>query len=183
MQQTLTMHPGAPCDAAIGIVATASRPRSGVLALHYRISGEVGALSLPDEKPAARVDELWRHACFEAFVRPGAGAAYAEFNFAPSAAWAAYRFRAYRDGMAIADDIDTPLVRTRRTSDRLDLEAEIALPDADFSDDRPWRLGLSAVIEESDGRLSYWALAHPPGKPDFHYADCFTLKLAPPLRP
>ena len=34
-------------------------------------------------------------------------------------------------------------------------------------------LGLSAVIEEANGRKSYWALAHPPGKADFHHADCF----------
>jgi hypothetical protein len=46
-----------------------------------------------------------------------------------------------------------------------------------------WRLGLSAVIEETSGRKSYWALAHPKGKPDFHHADCFTLELAAPSRP
>jgi hypothetical protein len=40
-----------------------------------------------------------------------------------------------------------------------------------------WRLGLSAVIEEANGRKSYWALAHPPGKADFHHSDCFAYKL------
>jgi len=38
---------------------------------------------------------------------------------------------------------------------------------------------ISAVLEEVDGTKSYWALAHPPGKPDFHHADCFALALAP----
>ena len=42
-----------------------------------------------------------------------------------------------------------------------------------------WRLGLSAVIEDTSGGKSYWALAHPPGKPDFHHADCFALELPP----
>jgi hypothetical protein len=37
-----------------------------------------------------------------------------------------------------------------------------------------WHLGLSAVIEEHNGRKSYWALAHRPGKPDFHHSDCFS---------
>lgn len=183
MQQTLIVHPGAPSDAAIRIVATAARPRSGVLVLRYRVSGDVGALRLPDEMQTARADELWRHTCFEAFVRPGVGAEYAEFNFAPSTEWAAYRFRNYRDGMAAASDIDAPHIRTQRTSDGFDLEAEIAMPAADFRGDRAWRLGLCAVIEEKSGRLSYWALRHPPGKPDFHRADCFTLELAPPSRP
>jgi hypothetical protein len=40
-----------------------------------------------------------------------------------------------------------------------------------------WRLGLSAVIEETSGDRSYWALAHPPGKADFHHSDCFALRL------
>jgi len=39
------------------------------------------------------------------------------------------------------------------------------------------RAAVSAVIEESDGTRSYWALAHPPGKPDFHHADGFALEL------
>ena len=41
-----------------------------------------------------------------------------------------------------------------------------------------WQLGLSAVIEELNGHKSYWALAHPPGKPDFHHSDCFTYEFS-----
>jgi len=44
---------------------------------------------------------------------------------------------------------------------------------AGLPSDGSWRLGLAAVIEEASGRKSYWALAHPPGKPDFHHSDCF----------
>ena len=39
------------------------------------------------------------------------------------------------------------------------------------------KLALAAVIEEVDGTKSYWALRHPPGKPDFHHPDCFALTL------
>jgi len=39
--------------------------------------------------------------------------------------------------------------------------------------------GLSAVIEDISGGTSYWALAHPPGKPDFHHADGFALEFSP----
>jgi hypothetical protein len=38
-------------------------------------------------------------------------------------------------------------------------------------------LALSAVIEDEDGVLSYWALKHPAGKPDFHHRDAFALEL------
>lgn len=40
-------------------------------------------------------------------------------------------------------------------------------------------LGLSAVIEENDGAVSYWALKHPPGPPDFHDANTFILEWEP----
>jgi hypothetical protein len=43
------------------------------------------------------------------------------------------------------------------------------------------RLGLSAVVEASDGTLSYWALNHPVAKPDFHHPDSFALELAVPV--
>jgi hypothetical protein len=38
-------------------------------------------------------------------------------------------------------------------------------------------IGLAAVIEESSGALSYWALRHAPGKPDFHHPYGFILEL------
>ena len=39
------------------------------------------------------------------------------------------------------------------------------------------RLALVAVIAEKNGSLSYWALAHPPHRPDFHHAEAFVLVL------
>ena len=41
----------------------------------------------------------------------------------------------------------------------------------------PWRMGVSTVIETVDGAISYWALAHPPDKPDFHHPESFVLEL------
>ena len=43
--------------------------------------------------------------------------------------------------------------------------------------DQGWQLGLSAVLEEVDGTKSYWALAHPEDKPNFHHPDCFAAQL------
>ena len=42
------------------------------------------------------------------------------------------------------------------------------------------KVGLSVVIEELGGTKSYWALAHPPGKPDFHHPACFAATLPAP---
>ena len=43
------------------------------------------------------------------------------------------------------------------------------------------RIGLSAVIEDTAGSLSYWALHHPRSKPDFHHRGGFILRLTAPL--
>jgi hypothetical protein len=36
---------------------------------------------------------------------------------------------------------------------------------------------VAAVIEDENGRLSYWGLRHPSGKPDFHHPDGFILEV------
>ena len=38
-------------------------------------------------------------------------------------------------------------------------------------------VALCAVVEHADGALSYWALAHPAGTPDFHHPDGFVLEV------
>jgi hypothetical protein len=172
----LKCHPDTPCAAVTRIEVEVARAGQGALALRYVLSGAIGDLVIPPPAAPARTDELWRRTCFEAFVRPEPGKAYYEFNHSPSTQWAAYRFSGYRDGMAPAD-IAAPHIDLTRAADRLELRAHLALPD--FAD-APWRLGLSAVIEETNGAKSYWALAHPTGRPDFHHAHGFAATLAQP---
>ena len=174
VRRELVRHPATPCEAVDGIVVEVERvgPR---LALHYRLTGRPEALVLPPPAPPVRTDELWRHTCFEAFVRPQPGEGYVEVNLAPSGQWAAYAFDGYRAGMRPAE-VGEPGVLFARTADGLRLEAALELADA-----APWRLGLTAVIEEVGGRISYWSLAHPAGKPDFHSPDCLALELPAPL--
>ena len=50
----------------------------------------------------------------------------------------------------------------------------IAMPPADDNQTR-----LSAIIEDTNGNRSFWALAHPPGEPDFHDAACFAAQVPP----
>jgi len=175
MRQALTRHPQSRCTAATRIDVDIARPRPGQLVLRYVVTGRTSDLRLPPVIAPARTDELWRHTCFEAFVRASPGAAYYEFNFAPSTQWAAYGFSAYRSGMRDANEVSAPLIEAQSRDDEYILQAALDLER--LPSDAAWRLGLSAVIEDSDGTLSYWALKHPPGKADFHHSDCFALEL------
>jgi hypothetical protein len=174
MRQTLRLHPDSRCAAATRIEADIARPRPGSLILSYIVSGRIGDLRLPAVVAAARTDELWRHTCFEAFVRPSAGPGYYEFNFSPSTQWAAYRFDSYRGGMRVATEIGAPRIEVRSSAETYTLQAALEFDGLSS----PLHLGLSAVLEETNGRISYWALAHPPGKADFHHADCFVLEFS-----
>ena len=102
MRQFLKLHPGSRSFAAATIEVEVARPRSDSLVLSYIVIGKMSDLRMPPVIPAARSDELWRHTCFEAFLRASSGPEYYEFNFAPSTQWAAYQFSSYRGGMRAA---------------------------------------------------------------------------------
>jgi hypothetical protein len=178
MLQALILHPESSCRAVTGIEVEAARPRPGVLVLTYTVSGRMGGLALPVPAAPARADDLWRHTCFEAFVAAPSGAGYTEFNFAPSTAWAAYAFSGYRAGKANVGDLAAPAIEVATGPSAFTLRATLELGGLPgLVPGGPWRVGLSAVIEESLGRISYWALAHPPGRADFHAACGFALSL------
>src|SRR5258708_31011963 len=105
MRRALMIHPDSRCAAVTGIEADVVCPRSGEMALTYRVTGLMSGVRLPAATRPERTDGLWRHTCFEAFV--GAGTGYLECNFAPSTQWAAYRFAGYRNGMTPASEIAT----------------------------------------------------------------------------
>jgi hypothetical protein len=174
MRHTLRLHLDSLCTAATKIEAEIARPRPASLILSYVISGRISGLRLPPVVTAARTDELWRHTCFEAFVRSSSGPGYYEFNFSPSTQWAAYQFGGYRSGMRVATEIGAPRIEVRSSAETYTLQAALEFDGLSS----PLHLGLSAVLEETNGRKSYWALAHPPGKADFHHADCFALELS-----
>ena len=167
--------------AATRIEVEIARSRPGNLVLHYFVTGKISGLRMPLETAPTRADELWQHTCFEAFVRASPGTAYYEFNFAPSMQWAAYRFSAYRREMSVASDVGAPRIEAQSSGELYELQASLELDGmSNLPGKAAWHLGLSAVIEETSGRKSFWALAHPPGKADFHHSDCFAYELPAP---
>ncbi len=179
----LSLHPGTPCPALAGIEAITEHVSSNSVTISYSMTGRIADIAMPPQRAAARSNDLWQRTCFEAFVRPSDGLAYYEFNFSPSGEWAAYRFAKYRVGMCEAEGISAVKIDARSDRDSYTLRASL-LFDGSFELARAasWHLGLAAVIEEKSGRKSYWALAHPSDKPDFHHPDCFIHQLFPTVR-
>lgn len=177
MRRTLILHPDSPCAAVDRIEVEATRPRPAALALTYFVTGRTGDLRLPPASAPERADGLWQHTCFEAFVT-AAGPAYAEFNLSPSTQWAAYGFDGHRSGMRALEGVRTPRIELRPAAEGCELHGYLDLDSLpELPADAPWRLGLCAVIEEANGRKSWWALAHSAGPPDFHHAEGFALDL------
>jgi hypothetical protein len=170
---SLLRHPDSPCE-AIGSVSVEYAMQPTGLQLCYRIIGNIDQIKVPTRKSSQRTAELWKHTCYELFIGGVDVKDYLEFNFSPSREWAAYQFSDYRTGMCDAN-IDVPAIRSQSTESEMELQ--VALNRNSISLDMPVRLGLSCVIEERTGRISYWALAHPVGKADFHHRDSFTLEL------
>jgi hypothetical protein len=182
-RHSLSPHPDFECDVVSSLGVEIACPEPGVLTLAYRLFGKTADLYLPALAAPTRTDELWRRTCFEAFVRPAPGEAYFEFNVAPSGQWAAYGFSGYRADMASPAEATAPRIEARQTDALYELDVTFNLnrllghPAA-----TPWRIGVSAVIEEASGRKSYWALTHPTGKADFHHADGFALEIPRDVR-
>lgn len=187
----LQPHPSSP-PGAIANVSVEIHRDGARLDLVYRIGGDTGSLFVPAMAAGERTDNLWQTTCAEAFIQPEGGEDYYEFNLSPSTRWAAYSFTGYRKDMANLV-IPVPKISTpakagaqlapsepldsglRRSADTLQLTATIWLPHDIAA--LPWRVGLTTVIEETSGRKSFWALAHPSPEPDFHNRASFLHRL------
>ncbi|WP_309601269.1 DOMON-like domain-containing protein [Sphingomonas sp.] len=163
----LECHPDTPSLAvsAVGAVCWFEDKR---WRFRYLVEG-AHQLVLLDALEGDRADQLWQSTCFEAFIA-GDAAAYREYNFAPSGQWATYAFDSPREGMRAAADEAKVWLEGGETW--IAVEAEVS---ADLLPGLPFN--LTAVIEESGGTKSYWALAHPSGPPNFHDPSCFIARL------
>ena len=166
--RSLIPHPDTP-PIAVASIQVASWRDGDRWHLRHLLDGTTH-LILPDPAEPGRADQLWQTTCFEAFVRTG-DRAYREYNFSASGQWAAYEFDAPRQNMRNADDqIESWL---DLGDEWIAVEAAVA---AELVAGSP--VGLTAVVEETGGHKSYWALAHPAsGPPDFHDPSCFLARL------
>jgi hypothetical protein len=175
----LIPHPDFPPSVLSRIEARIIGRDDHWLRLRWRLY-DAPAVRFPPFAGKGRAADLWKTTCFELFLRPDDAQAYAELNFSPSERWAAYDFTSYREGMT-----DRPMPREPTCTARVGQNMAIfdaAVPLAGLPEGRS-QAGLCAVIEEEGGVMSYWSIAHPPGRPDFHDPACFAAELPAPGAP
>ncbi len=138
-------------------------------------------IRFPQRQAAGFTDGLWGHTCFEAFIGVQGESAYHEFNFSPSRQWAAYAFGGYRERQAWQVGVPPQLVMAPPPGESTGsfwLEAAISadmLPGNPAG--KPFAVGLTVVIETIHEEKSYWALAHPGERPDFHQRNSFVASI------
>jgi hypothetical protein len=158
-------------------VSGQARRQGSELQLEWRLEGPVGLLALPlPESPPERRHGLWEATCFECFLaspdRPG----YWEFNLSPAGHWNVFRFDGYRSGMRDETAFDALPVAVAHGPGTCHVSLRLDTTQLGIADD-PWLLGISTVLAESDGHVTYWALLHPALQPDFHQAAGFRIGL------
>lgn len=178
MRFELHPHPSTPPRPYFTVWASAERSaafgETATLNLWFGVTAPARRFLVPEpEAEPVRRDGLWRSTCFECFLRQEGQATYQEWNFAPSGDWAAYYFTAAREGMREAEVAKPPYIRTEDNLTWWGLGATLSIPT-----EPRFTLALSAVLEETSGAKTYWALHHPAEQPDFHHPDCFTARLA-----
>lgn len=170
----LLCHPSTRTDAVDWITAHAARGDDGTLAITFSLAGDLARVRIPEPRAPRMVNGLWEHTCFEVFVAAEGSRTYHEFNLSPSGEWMAHAFERYRVGGPLDDVCLAPQIVVSQQSGCLELNAALRLRDlsADYVRTR-LQLGMCAVVEDTSGRLSYWAVRHPAGRPDFHHRETF----------
>ena len=171
-----SLHPFPGQDSGGMNIQGAIERTSQALVLSFLLQGNLDDFVLPPAAKQTRCDNLWQSTCFEMFWAEEGKKNYWELNLAPTGGWNVYAFTDYRTGMRQEERVGEPLIEIKHTEERFSLTAELRIGNL-HPNNAPLRVGVSGVLKHRDSRLSYWALAHPEDKPDFHAPQTFLLRV------
>ena len=150
---------------------------SGRIVFRYVLRAQIPRVRIPPPQPVERADGFGSTRVSKPLSwRPARRATTSSIS-RRRGQWAVYRFEAtarefVRAPRCTAGNLGPPLRRSSRA------RGGRAPADLTAWQGRPrCKLALTAVVEDDNGTLSYWALKHAPGKPDFHHPDGFVLEL------
>jgi len=146
-----------------------------LLDIEFILSGSLSTIVIDEPiLKGRRSDELWKKTCFEIFVKDDQSEQYWEYNLSPSSNWAIYGFDSYRHGRFDEHSIEEPTIKTQLNANELKLECTVGLPPALF--DQNLNIGLSSVVQDTNGNIYYYALKHTDIQPDFHARESFIVR-------
>lgn len=145
--------------------------------IEYKLEGALDYINLPrTSQVPMRCHELWRQTCFELFFGIKGDPSYWEVNLSPSGCWNVYHLTDYRTGMREEKSLGQPTFRVVSDGEFWSLFCTIDLKG--FIDDcSDLEVGVCAVLQTTDGSISYWAIDHPGTVPDFHNRGSFCVQL------
>lgn len=145
--------------------------------ISYKVSGELATIDLGHGEPNhARVMKLWEKSCFELFIKTKEDS-YIEFNFSPEFEWNCFYFPQKGAPLLEYARVDSVKTDILLSLDVFHLIVELdkkKFPDGFFQG--ALSAGITSVIKETNGKMSYWALSHEDKRPNFHHFDSFKYK-------
>lgn len=137
----------------------------------YSLKKNIGLVDLGPSTPhKERVMKLWEKTCFEIFIKNEKDS-YVEFNFSPNFEWNCFYFQKKGDALKEWERMNRPSTDILLSLDHYFLVAEIRkelFPPGFFDGNHELSVGISSVLKEKSGSLSYWALSHHDSRPNFH---------------
>jgi hypothetical protein len=173
--QQFSLYPFVSSPFYLTITGTFDR-QDPLLSISYILEGDLAYVIIPTiSHSPSRQDELWKTTCFEFFLGIKHSPCYWEFNLSPTGNWNVYRFSDYRRGMQTETAISALPFEVQQTANmlKLDLQFDGA---AIGVIDQAVEIAISTVVEDTQGRISYWALTHSGTEADFHDRQGFLIK-------
>ena len=145
--------------------------------ISYKITGDLPGIDLGIGRALHnRVIKLWEKSCFELFIK-NKNDNYIEFNFSPEFEWDAFYFTKLGDEALEYEKVNSVDIDILLSMDVFHLLARIdkhKFPENFF--DGELSAGITSVIKDKKGVISYWALSHEDSRPNFHNFKTFKYK-------
>ncbi|MEH2341924.1 MAG: DOMON-like domain-containing protein [Nostoc sp.] len=176
--QTFSLQPFPSTESFPHLKITGNISRNdNQLTICYNLGGDLKEIAIvPPSNAPSRKYELWEDTCFEFFLGIKDSLRYWEFNLSPAGHWNIYRFDGYRQGMQEETAFEKLPFSVHNQADGLALVLDVDL-DKIVSAEQAIEIGITTVIKNIDGNVSYWALTHRGEEADFHLRNSFIVKL------
>lgn len=146
------------------------------LFISYRMRQGIPLINLGNGTPKKeRVIGLWEKTCFELFIKNQSGQ-YIEFNFSPTFEWNCFYFGKKGDVLGQCPSMQMPVTDILLSEDHFlhfSVIKKEYFPEGFFDNKEELDVGITAVIKDKLGSISYWALSHADNRPNFHHFDSF----------